>query len=354
MTPLPLPLYNFGSVDWLTTQSLYHALAYLGRPGLNIIWPQQPYVCIGRFQDVEAEVDVEACRQRGLPVVRREVGGGAVFLDGRQVFYQLVLPLDWLPDSYSYRWLFRLGLDAVVLALKRLGVDAYIRGANDVAVGQRKISGNGAGEVGRAAVVVGNILSGFDYETMAAVLRVPDEKFRDKAYRSMKDNLVTLSELELPIADEQVAGALAEAFGDVLAPGFRLEPAFELPPEVREYLPGMASRLTSEAWLHEVQRRRDERRLRVRAGLELRQHVWKAPGGLLRCQCAIEDGVVAWVSLSGDFFVDPPRALLELEEALSGRPLETVKEEAAHFLARPGVSLPGVGPEDIERAVRGS
>mgnify|MGYP005840684547 CR=1 FL=1 len=357
-----LPVYNIGGADWALTQALYHAQAHLGQPALNLIWPLQPYVCIGRFQDLDLEVDVAECQRRGLPIVRREVGGGAVYLDGRQVFYQLVLPLDWLGPSYSYRWLFRLGLDAVALALKRLGVNADIRGANDVVVGQRKISGNGAGEVGRAAVVVGNILMDFDYETMAAVLRVPDEKFRDKAYRSMKDNLTTLAELEPSIGNKEAAAALAQAFAEILPPEFQIRPTTFLPVEATTFWPKVARRLTDEAWLHEVQLRQEQRRLRIRQGLELRLHTWKAPGGLLRCQCAVESGQdsgdtsaphLSWLALSGDFFMHPPQALAELEEALTGVSLASVKEVAARFLAWPGVAMPGVSPEDIERVVTG-
>lgn len=346
-------LHNLGGVPWQETQSLYHTQAEMGLPSLNIVWPLEPYVCAGRFQDLEAEVDLEECRRRGLPVIRREVGGGAVYLDGRQVFYQLVVPLSWLGSSYDYRWLFRMGLDAVVLALKRLGVNAAVRGANDVVVGKRKISGNGAGEIGRAAVVVGNILMDFDYEAMAAVLRVPDEKFRDKAYRSMKDNLTTLADIEPAIGSEQVAAVLAHAFCETLPSWMSLRTAVALPPGLAERLPATTARLTSEEWLHRVRRRREQQLLRIRQGLELRRNVWKAPGGLLHCRCAIEDGTVAWVALSGDFFIHPADALEQLEDALLGLATAEVREAAARFLARAGVTMPGVGPEDIERSVLG-
>ncbi len=42
-----MDLYNLGRVDWIASQSLYHALALLGREGLIICYPDSPYVCLG-------------------------------------------------------------------------------------------------------------------------------------------------------------------------------------------------------------------------------------------------------------------------------------------------------------------
>ncbi|MGI6206962.1 MAG: lipoate--protein ligase family protein [Anaerolineae bacterium] len=346
-----LPLHTLGGVDWAQTQAIYHAQAHLGRFAANVLWPIQPYVCIGRFQDLDREVDVGRCAARGLPIVRREVGGGAVYLDSGQVFYQLVLPYE--RSSLDYRALFRLGLEGVVLALKRLGVEAQLRGANDVTVDGRKISGNGAGVIGQAAVVVGNILLDFDYEAMASVLRVPDEKFRDKAYRGMRENLVSLVELEPGITREEVAREFAQALTETLAPTYALEPTNALPAEVSAAVPGTIARLTDEDWLREVQRAQETRRLRVREGVELRESVWKSPGGLLRCHCALEEGRVTWVDFSGDIFADPPDALDGLARALEGVRVEAIGHAAAAYLSQPGVTLPGVSPDDVERAVLG-
>ncbi len=348
---LALPCYRLGPVSWADSQAIYHAQAHLGRPALNILWPREQYVCIGRFQDLALEVDTERCRERGLPIIRREVGGGAVYLDAGQVFYQLVLPdRSANPD---YRSLFSLGLGGVVTTLDRLGVSAAIRGANDVVVAGRKISGNGAGMVGGAAVVVGNVLLDFDYEAMASVLRVPDEKFRDKAYRSMRENLVSLVELVPGVTQEQLADEMASALAASLAPEYDVRVAEALPAEVAAALPSVAARLVSKEWLGAVERRREHRQVRIREGVTMFENRWKAPGGLIRAHGTFFEGVVDWVSLSGDFFVDPPDGLARLEEALQGVAAADVRSATERFLADSGVSLLGVGAEDVERAVVG-
>ncbi len=58
-------------------------------------------------QDPAQELDLEHCRRSGLPVFRREVGGGAVYLDRHQLFWQVGLrrdhPLVSLNREASYR-----------------------------------------------------------------------------------------------------------------------------------------------------------------------------------------------------------------------------------------------------------
>ena len=89
-----MKLYRLGHVPWEQSQLVYHALPRLGMEGLILLSPASPYVCIGYHQDVNQEVDLDYCQENGIPVFRREVGGGAVYLDGRQLFYQLVVNRD--------------------------------------------------------------------------------------------------------------------------------------------------------------------------------------------------------------------------------------------------------------------
>jgi len=111
-------------------------------------------------------------------------------------------------------------LQPVADAYIDLGVPARYRPVNDVITATgRKISGTGAAIIGDYVVLVGSLIADFDYETTAHVLRVPDEKFRDKVFKSMRENLTTL---------KREIGRVPEWDEDVLA-GFYAHHEIETP-----------------------------------------------------------------------------------------------------------------------------
>ena len=144
------------------------------------------------FQDTEQEVDVEFCHHQNIPVFRRETGGGTVYLDGDQLFYQLVIHRDNSLAPASKEAFYRKFLQSPIEAYRALGIPAEYKPVNDIVASGRKISGNGVAEIGEHVVLVGNLIVDFDYEMMARVLRVPDEKFHDKIHKTLRENLSTV------------------------------------------------------------------------------------------------------------------------------------------------------------------
>lgn len=59
-----------------------------------MLWRNSPSVIIGRFQDMDSEVDTEFARAHGINVVRRNSGGGAVYHDLGNVNYSFILDDD--------------------------------------------------------------------------------------------------------------------------------------------------------------------------------------------------------------------------------------------------------------------
>jgi lipoate-protein ligase A len=349
-----MDLYNLGKVSWQDSQLLYHALAHLGREALMIVQPGDRYVCIGYHQDAEREVEVDYLRAHDIPLFRREVGGGAVYLDEGQLFYQFVLRADRDDVPKNKDQFYRKYLGPVVQTNRDFGVDAEFKPVNDIIVGGRKISGNGAGEIGGMAVLVGNFILDFNYEMMSRVLRVPDEKFRDKVYKTLEGALSTLKrELGEAPTIEQLSERLIEHCEPLLG---RFTPR-----GVDDELRAMADRLWEEQFSHDEWtlandlRRRGGRDVKIASGVHVVERVFKAPGGLIRATAVQREDRLYDVHLSGDFFLFPADSLADLETALEGVSAEAGAIEAriTGFYASHAVETPGVTPHDFAVALVG-
>lgn len=268
-------LLDLERVTALRSQTIFHAVAECAdddTPTLCVLSPDRPYVSIGYHQDAAREIDLEFCRANGIPVFRRQVGGGAVLLDAEQLFFHLILPRRSLerlelPLRLDHRYR-RLATPAIA-AYRRLGLEAEVREPNDLFVRGRKIGGTGAATIGDAFVFVGSLLRRFDHTLMARVLRLDDEDLRERLRLAMVEGVTTL-ERELGVPPSRIA------MHDALLAGFRDELGLELTPgsltAAEEARARRFDRLfASEAWLCGISSRGRERKIAVNATLRFRE-----------------------------------------------------------------------------------
>ncbi len=206
-------------------------------------------------------------------------------------------------------------------------------------------------EIGDYVVFVGNLIVDFDYETMVRVLKVPDEKFRDKVYKTLRDNLSTIRrELGTAPPREELWDLLAEKFAEVLGP---MEVTTEVDAEWRSEADRLGKRMLTDEWLFRHGRPQEGRAVTIRSGVQVIQRAYKAPGGLIRATAEVHEGAIASISLSGDFFFYPAEKLADLEAALVGVPLEEVEATIAKFYAEHNVESPGVTAADFAHVLAG-
>jgi lipoate-protein ligase A len=80
---------------------------------------------------------------------------------------------------------------------------------------------------------------------------------------------------------------------------------------------------------------------------------YKVPGGKLLAAEVQEKGrALARVKLVGDFFMHPEEAILGLEEALTGSPLDEIDDRVESFFAKGDITLYGVAPGDFVKVIR--
>ncbi len=260
-----MDVYDLGAVNWWESQCFYHALAYLGREGLVICCPSSPYVCLGLHDDLEQEIDQEFCKGQGIPVFRRETGGGVVYLDQQQVFYQLVLRRDNSRLPLQRTRYYASFLQPAISVYRRLGMPAVINQPADIAAAGRKCSGNACGDIGDGVAYVGNLLLDFDYVTMSRVLLVREE-FRKVLLQAMKANMTTIKDwLDHPVSYDHLAAQLKNEYARQWGELRPRKPDGVLTDKSHE----LYHKFSQPEWLYMPGRRYSERRVKIAEGIIL-------------------------------------------------------------------------------------
>ncbi len=208
-------LLETGSNTAAMNMAIDEAVMLSGAPTLRFYSWTPVAVTIGYFQGIEQEVDLEACARHGVDVVRRLTGGGAVYHD-KELTYSLIIPEDVkgsgavsrnILESYAQICGF------VVDGLRKLGLPAEFKPINDIIVNGRKISGNAQTRRGGVVLQHGTIILDVDVDKMFSVLRVPDEKIREKMISSAKERVTSVGkELGREVGFKEAEKALIEAF----------------------------------------------------------------------------------------------------------------------------------------------
>ncbi|MHC1601064.1 MAG: lipoate--protein ligase [Candidatus Nezhaarchaeales archaeon] len=349
-------LLDLGFAEPIKAQTFFEAVAMAVDRGLSpstliLVLPSRPYVCIGYHQELEKEVDVEFCRSRGLEIYRRIIGGGAVYLNNNQLFYQLVAHEDSPHTPKTVEDLFRVMVPAIVNAYKELGVKASYKPINDVVVDGKKIAGTGAGRLGKAVMFVGNIIFDLDYDLMTRVLKVPNEKFRDKLAKTMRDWVTTLRR-ELPqLPDlEYVKKAVIKSFEEALGVKFELgEPTRD---EIDIWEEEVKPRHTSDEWLRMFEDKRSdmERIVKVAHDVKVIEIAHKA-SKMIRITAVVKGNEIIDIMITGDFFAISEDSIRELERKLKGLRPEEKELSLAIQNSLEKAQIPGLTVKDFVDAI---
>lgn len=351
-------LLDLGALPPIEAQTFYEAVAIALDRGLapsTIILcnPASPYACLGLHQEIE-EIDINYCTKNNLPIIRRGQGGGATYLNNDQQFYQIVADEQSPVVPYAVDVFFERFIQPTIYTCKALGLPTVFKPINDVLVNGKKISGNGAGKVGRAAVLVGNVILDLDYDSMASVLKVPDEKFRDKLAKSMKDWVTSLKrELGYNPPREKVRSLLIEGYEKI---GIHLSPGDVSRVEREIFEKEVAPKQISKEWLYMPELRRsdllEKRSVKVAGDIRIVQASHKA-GKMVKVTLEIAAGKISDILISGDFFMIPETMLPNLETELRGAPLNEneLLSKIKEFYEHHRIQTPGVNPADIVQAI---
>ncbi len=348
---------NYGDYNYLDSQAIYHAVAHSFEKNtpdtLVIISPFEAYACIGFFQDMEKEIDLDFCRKMEIPVLRREVGGGAVLLDNNQVFFQFIFHKNRAPGDVN--GIYADFLEPAVSTYNRLGLKVFHRPINDLQIEGRKIGGTGAVQIGISTVVVGSFMFDFNYELMSRILKVPSEKFRDKLYKNVKDYITNIKrEYGHLKKDAPERKEVISIFFEEVQKKFGADLFFEndLGEYEQKMLLKIRKKLNDRNWLYRKGKFPD-RKVKISSGVNLIEGNFKRPGGLIRITLIKEDDIIKDIAITGDFTLVPSESLGLIEKELTGLKIDysAMKERLKKIYKRCSIQSPGIEPEDFIEAL---
>lgn len=153
-------------------------------PGEDIIMPYRcdPAVQIGKFQNTIEEINVDYVESHNLPVVRRDTGGGAIYMDMGEANFIFILSN---PGTVSEN--FKRIYDPAISGLQALGAkQVQQRGRNDLEIEGQKVSGSAQTIVNGRLYAGYSLLMDIDGETMEKALRPNKKKIASKGVKSVR------------------------------------------------------------------------------------------------------------------------------------------------------------------------
>jgi lipoate---protein ligase len=167
---------------------------------------RQYFVVVGYGNHIESEVNMEECRRRGVPILRRCSGGGTVVQGPGCLNYGVTLCIREGGPLTTVVGTNRFVMERNRVALERLlGTPVSVQGHTDLAIDAAhgalsvpqflKFSGNAQRRRRSAVLFHGTILHAFDILLVEALLTMPSKQ---PEYRNARRHSTFVTNLSLP------------------------------------------------------------------------------------------------------------------------------------------------------------
>ena len=150
-----------------------------------MLWQNDNAIIVGKHQNTLAQINEAFVREKGIKVVRRLSGGGAVYHDMGNLNYTIIADGD---GDLDFGRFCRIVLDA----LARVGVKGELNGRNDMTIDGKKFSGNAQYAKQGRVMHHGTILFDSDSSVLAGALQVDEEKIKAKGVKSVRSRVTNV------------------------------------------------------------------------------------------------------------------------------------------------------------------
>jgi len=260
-----------------------------------LFYINKPSIIIGKNQNTLEEINEPYIRQKGIKVVRRLSGGGAVYHDEGNLNFSFITA----DDGNSFHN-FKKFTQPIVHALREMGIDAALSGRNDILVGERKISGNAQFSQKGRMFSHGTLMLDADIDEVVNALKVNATKIESKGIKSIRSRVANINEfLDKPLS----MGSFKQMI---------LEAIFKEQGGIEEYV------LTTADWeiIHRISREKYQQ-WEWNYGSSPKFNITKSkrfPSGNVDVRLDVHHGLITEVHIYGDFF--GLGDVKELEDAL--------------------------------------
>ncbi len=267
----------------------------------------RPTACLGRYQSIHTQLREDFCRRRGIDIVRRASGGGAIYLDPAQQGVSLLIRRRQPWRAMKPAALLERFCRALGEALKACGIEAAYAFPNDLEIDGRKCASAYLASAGDSLLLFATLLLEVDVETALCTLSVPTEKLSADGLADARARYAPLApRLANACAPQDLQAVLTERIGASF--GLEFQPAgiavFE----------DLVARAEEDGAPETCPPPDDD-------GAMGSEAVWRTPGGVLRARvaCDAQTGAIARAELEADVQVVPDTLFEQIETAVAGR-----------------------------------
>ena len=189
-SPYTSPYFNLASEEYLLK---------CFQEDVFLLYRNVPSIVVGKHQNTLAEINLPFVQEQEILVARRISGGGTVFHDlGNLNFAFFTTGKEG--DLVNYR---RATLP-IIEALGEMGLEAYMGKRNEILLKKLKISGTASHVWKKRVLHHGTLLFSSEIGDMSAALKNVQERFTDRAVRSVRSRVTNIQDhLAEPLDVEQ-------------------------------------------------------------------------------------------------------------------------------------------------------
>jgi lipoate-protein ligase A len=154
-----------------------------------LLWQNEPTIVVGKYQNTAEEINSEYVKEKGIHVVRRITGGGAVYHDLGNLNFTFISK-----GTEKKEFDFKKFTMPIIKALGKIGVEAELSGRNDITIDQKKFSGNAQYVKQGKVLHHGTLLFNSRMEELAKALKVSEDKFQSKGIKSVRSRVTNISD----------------------------------------------------------------------------------------------------------------------------------------------------------------